>query len=53
MKVTISSSIELMLLNRALYACNLFYVNNELKSFRSCLRWMCVDQFNTKHAIFS
>ncbi|RWV82714.1 hypothetical protein BHE74_00011788 [Ensete ventricosum] len=53
MEATTSSSIELLLPNRALYAHNLSRVDDKLKSFRSCLRWMCVDQSDVRHTVVS
>ncbi|RWV93218.1 hypothetical protein GW17_00044343 [Ensete ventricosum] len=51
METTTNSSIELLLSNRTLYACSLSHTNNELRSFRYYLRWMCVDQSNDKHVM--
>ncbi|RZS02892.1 hypothetical protein BHM03_00033000 [Ensete ventricosum] len=45
-EVTTNNSTELLLPSKASYARNLSCVDLELRSFRSCLRWMCVDQFN-------
>ncbi|THU48568.1 hypothetical protein C4D60_Mb06t00360 [Musa balbisiana] len=38
---------------RASYACNLPRADNELKSFRSYLRWMCIDQSDVRHVVIS
>ncbi|RWW07924.1 hypothetical protein BHE74_00037106 [Ensete ventricosum] len=35
------------------YACSFSRADDELKSFRSCLCWMCVDQSDTRHAMVS
>ncbi|RWW41358.1 hypothetical protein BHE74_00053158 [Ensete ventricosum] len=32
-----------------LYTCSLFHADDELRSFRSCLRWMCIDQSDARH----
>ncbi|THU74013.1 hypothetical protein C4D60_Mb04t28880 [Musa balbisiana] len=47
MEVTTSSSTEPLLSSRASYAHSLSNVDDELKSFRSCLRWICIDQFDS------
>ncbi|RWW69237.1 hypothetical protein BHE74_00023182 [Ensete ventricosum] len=52
-EVTTNNSTELLLPSRESYARNLSCVDPELRSFRSCLRWMCVDQFNGRHAMVS
>ncbi|RWW27087.1 hypothetical protein GW17_00008490 [Ensete ventricosum] len=51
MEVTTSNSSEPLLSSIEWYACSLFSVDNELRSFRSYLTWMCVDQYNAKHTI--
>ncbi|RRT47565.1 hypothetical protein B296_00050228 [Ensete ventricosum] len=53
MEATTSSNIELLLPNRASYARNLSRVDDKLKSFQSCLKWMCVDQSDIRHAVVS
>ncbi|RWW32089.1 hypothetical protein GW17_00003249 [Ensete ventricosum] len=52
-EATTNSSTELLLLSRASYTCSLFHTNDELRSFQSCLRWMCVDQSNARYALVS
>ncbi|RRT83368.1 hypothetical protein B296_00000635 [Ensete ventricosum] len=42
-KATTNRSTKSLLPNRVSYARNLSHAGNKLKSFRSCLRWMCVD----------
>ncbi|RWV77058.1 hypothetical protein BHE74_00033481 [Ensete ventricosum] len=32
-------------------ACSLSRVDDELRIFWSCLRWMCVDLFDSRHAM--
>ncbi|RRT52263.1 hypothetical protein B296_00021293 [Ensete ventricosum] len=53
MQTTISNSIELLLLSRASYTRNLSHVDNELKSFWSCLKWMCINKSDARHAMIS
>ncbi|URE22314.1 hypothetical protein MUK42_15458 [Musa troglodytarum] len=48
-----SSSIEPLMPSKVSYARNLSRADDELKFFRSCLRWMCIDQSNTRHAMVS
>ena len=52
-EATTSSSTEPLLPNKASYTCCLSYIDDELRSFRSCLKWMCVDQSNARHAVVS
>ncbi|RWV80330.1 hypothetical protein GW17_00058423 [Ensete ventricosum] len=52
-EVTTSSSIELLLPNRVSYARSLSRVNDELRSFQSCLRWICIDHPDARHAVVS
>ncbi|XP_009385545.2 uncharacterized protein LOC103972887 [Musa acuminata AAA Group] len=52
-EATISSTTESLLSSRVSYARCLSRADDELKSFRFCLRWMCVDQSNAKHAVVS
>ncbi|RWW26824.1 hypothetical protein BHE74_00016820 [Ensete ventricosum] len=42
-EVTSSSSTEPLLPSRVSYAHSLSRAGNKLRSFRSCLRWICVD----------
>ncbi|RWW18166.1 hypothetical protein GW17_00017860 [Ensete ventricosum] len=42
-----------MLPRRMSYTYNLSHVNDELKSFRSFLRWMYVDQFDARYIMVS
>ncbi|RRT71082.1 hypothetical protein B296_00019722 [Ensete ventricosum] len=42
-KATTSNSTKSLLPSRASYTRNLSHVDDELKSFRSYLRWICVD----------
>ncbi|RWW43365.1 hypothetical protein BHE74_00050990 [Ensete ventricosum] len=51
MKVTIKSSTEPLLPSSASYACNQSLVGDKLRSFRSCLRWMCINQSDARHAM--
>ncbi|RZS23071.1 hypothetical protein BHM03_00055928 [Ensete ventricosum] len=37
----------------ASYAHDLTRASDKLRSFRSCLRWICVDQSNVRHAMIS
>ncbi|RWW82739.1 hypothetical protein BHE74_00008777 [Ensete ventricosum] len=53
MEATTNSSTEPLLPSRVSYARSLSHANNKLRSFRSCLRWMCVDQFDARHAMIS
>ncbi|RWW16733.1 hypothetical protein GW17_00019368 [Ensete ventricosum] len=53
MEATTSNSIELLLPSRASYTRNLSRADNKLRSFRSCLRWMCVNQSNAKYVMVS
>ncbi|URE10424.1 hypothetical protein MUK42_06088 [Musa troglodytarum] len=50
-EVTTTTSTEPLLPNRVSYARNLSHVDDKLRSFWSCLRWMCIDQFNTRHTM--
>lgn len=50
-KTTISSSIKSLLPSKVSYAHNIFCINNELKGFQSCLKWMHVNQSDTRHAV--
>uniref|UniRef100_A0A804IV90 Uncharacterized protein n=1 Tax=Musa acuminata subsp. malaccensis TaxID=214687 RepID=A0A804IV90_MUSAM len=43
MEATTTSSTEPLLHSKVSYARSLSYANDELKSFRSYLKWMCVD----------
>ncbi|RWW03017.1 hypothetical protein GW17_00033861 [Ensete ventricosum] len=52
-EATTNSNTEPLLPSNALYICSLSYFNNELRSFRSYLRWMCIDQFNVMHTFLS
>ncbi|RWW50913.1 hypothetical protein BHE74_00042783, partial [Ensete ventricosum] len=42
---------EPLLPSRASYAHNLSHTDDKLKSFQSCLKWMCINQYNVKHAM--
>ncbi|RWV98447.1 hypothetical protein GW17_00038703 [Ensete ventricosum] len=33
------------------YVCSLSHIDDELRIFRSCIRWMCVDQSDARRAI--
>ncbi|RWW33778.1 hypothetical protein GW17_00001494 [Ensete ventricosum] len=48
-----NNSIEPLLSSRASYARSLSRINNELRSFQSCVGWICVDQFDVKHTMVS
>ncbi|RRT47744.1 hypothetical protein B296_00053527 [Ensete ventricosum] len=50
-EATTSSSTEPLLSNRTLYTRSLSYTNDKLKSVKSYLRWMYVDQSKSRHAI--
>ncbi|RWW14585.1 hypothetical protein GW17_00021633, partial [Ensete ventricosum] len=52
-EVTTNNSAESLLPSRLSYTRSLSYADNELRSFRSCLRWICIDQSNTRHAMVS
>ena len=52
-EVTINKSTKSLLLSKASYARSLSDDDDELKSFRSYLRWMCVDQSDAMHAVVS
>ncbi|THU69521.1 hypothetical protein C4D60_Mb08t15270 [Musa balbisiana] len=52
-EVTTSSSTEPLLPSRASYARNLSRANDKLRSFRFCLRWMCIDQSEARHIVVS
>ncbi|RWW34850.1 hypothetical protein GW17_00000368 [Ensete ventricosum] len=52
-EATTSSNTELLLPGRASYARSLSCVGDKLRSFRSYLRWMCVDQFDVRHVMVS
>ncbi|RWW14573.1 hypothetical protein GW17_00021644 [Ensete ventricosum] len=53
MEKTTSSSTEPLLANRVSYARSLSHVDDELRSFRSDLKWMYVDRSDTRHAMIS
>ena len=53
MEVITNNSIELLLLSRASYIRSLSHVDNKLRSFWSNLKWMCVNQSDTSHAVVS
>ncbi|RRT71140.1 hypothetical protein B296_00019530 [Ensete ventricosum] len=53
MEATTTNNTELLLLSRASYAHSLSYIDDELKNFRSWLRWMCVDQSDVRYAMIS
>ncbi|RWV82322.1 hypothetical protein GW17_00056188 [Ensete ventricosum] len=53
MEANTSSSTKLLLPSRASYACSLSYIDNKLRSFRSYLRWMCINQFDARHTMIS
>ncbi|THU48539.1 hypothetical protein C4D60_Mb06t00020 [Musa balbisiana] len=38
---------------RVWYARSLSHADDKLRSFRFYLRWMCINQFNAKHAMVS
>lgn len=42
-----------LLPRKASYTRSLSHAGDELKSFRSCLRWLCVDQSDTPRAVVS
>ncbi|RZR82295.1 hypothetical protein BHM03_00008662 [Ensete ventricosum] len=53
MEATTNNSTEPLLPSSASYTRNLSRIDNELRSFRSYLKWMCIDKSNAKHAIVS
>ncbi|RRT44025.1 hypothetical protein B296_00045722 [Ensete ventricosum] len=53
MEATTSSSTKPLLPSRASYTHTLYRTGDKLKSFRSYLRWMCLDQSDTRHTIVS
>ncbi|RWW35571.1 hypothetical protein BHE74_00059483 [Ensete ventricosum] len=50
---TTSSNIEPLLSSRVSYARSFSRAGNKLRSFRSCLRWMCIDQSDAKPTMVS
>lgn len=52
-EATTGSSTELLPCSRASYAHSIFRADDELKSFRFCLKWMCVNQFDARHVMIS
>ncbi|RWV91187.1 hypothetical protein GW17_00046541 [Ensete ventricosum] len=52
-EATTNSSIEPSVHNRVSYTRSLFFTNDKLKSFRSFLMWMCVNQSDTRHVMVS
>ncbi|RWV98394.1 hypothetical protein GW17_00038765 [Ensete ventricosum] len=52
-EATTSSSTESLLSSRVSYEHSLSHVDDKLRSLQSCLRWMCVDQSDTKHVMIS
>ncbi|RZR93134.1 hypothetical protein BHM03_00021553 [Ensete ventricosum] len=51
MEATTSNNTEPLLPSRMSYVCSLSHVDDELRIFRSCIRWMCVDQSDARRAI--
>ncbi|RWW05948.1 hypothetical protein GW17_00030755 [Ensete ventricosum] len=43
-EATTSNNTESLLPSTRSYACNLSRADDKLRSFRSCLRWMWIDQ---------
>ncbi|RZS11175.1 hypothetical protein BHM03_00042485 [Ensete ventricosum] len=52
-EATTSSNTQLLLSSGASYARSLSRADDELRNFRSCLRWMCIDQSDVRHAVIS
>ncbi|RWV98270.1 hypothetical protein GW17_00038894 [Ensete ventricosum] len=52
-EATTSNNTEPLLPSRASYARNLSRVSDKLRSSRSYLGWMCVDQSDARHAMVS
>ncbi|RRT32552.1 hypothetical protein B296_00051720 [Ensete ventricosum] len=52
-EATTINNTELLLPSRASFVCSLSRAGDNLKSFRSCLKWMCFDQSNAKHTMVS
>ncbi|RZR74057.1 hypothetical protein BHM03_00031506 [Ensete ventricosum] len=52
-EATTNISTEPLLLSKVSYARSLSRATNKLRSFWSCLRYMCIDQFDARHAIVS
>ncbi|RRT54787.1 hypothetical protein B296_00048911 [Ensete ventricosum] len=50
-EVTTNSNTEPLLPSRTSYARSLSHADNELKRFQSYLRWMCVDQSDSRHVM--
>ncbi|RZR74967.1 hypothetical protein BHM03_00046863 [Ensete ventricosum] len=53
MEAITSISTEPLLPSRASYVCNLSRNDDKLRSFQSYFRWMCIIQFDSKHAMVS
>ncbi|RRT57971.1 hypothetical protein B296_00029249 [Ensete ventricosum] len=53
MKATTNINIESLLPSGVSYTYSLSHINGELESFRYYVRWMCVDYFDTRHAMVS
>ncbi|RWW70939.1 hypothetical protein BHE74_00021384 [Ensete ventricosum] len=52
-EATTINNTKSLLLSRPTYACSLSCTEGELRSFQSYLRWMCIDQFDARHAVVS
>ncbi|RWW07992.1 hypothetical protein GW17_00028589, partial [Ensete ventricosum] len=50
-ETTTTSDFKPLLPSRGSYTRNLSRAEYELKSFRSCHRWMCVDQSDARHVV--
>ncbi|RWV92337.1 hypothetical protein GW17_00045302, partial [Ensete ventricosum] len=50
-EATTNSSTKPLLPSRASYARSLSHVDDKLKSFRSCLKWMCVNESEAMHVM--
>ncbi|RWV82843.1 hypothetical protein GW17_00055619, partial [Ensete ventricosum] len=48
-----NSNIEPLLPSKGSYAHSLSRVGDKLRSFLSCLRWMCIGQSDTRHTMIS
>ncbi|RWV83671.1 hypothetical protein GW17_00054693 [Ensete ventricosum] len=51
--MTTNNNTEPLLHSRVSYPWSLSRVNDKLKSFQSSLRWICVDQFDTRYVVDS
>ncbi|RRT50041.1 hypothetical protein B296_00048408 [Ensete ventricosum] len=50
-EATSSNNTEPLLPSRVSYARSLSRVDDELESFPSCIRWMCVDESDVRYTV--